>query len=95
MQNTLEQYGWVMGVTYLIIAFTKPYMSDATKKYIPVISILIAWILNVAVASEKDIAVALFEWIVMGLANGKINDMSKKPSSSTTTNEIWYIPTNK
>lgn len=83
MEAILLQYGWVMWLAYLIINFVKPYMSDKVKKYIPIIAIVLAGALNMVADQTKEPLQALLEGFMMWLANGKINDITKKTTQVT------------
>ena len=52
MENLLLEAGVIMGLTYYILNLVKPAIPEQAKPYIPLISAVLAGVLNMAVKQD-------------------------------------------
>lgn len=91
MENLLLEAGGVMGLTYYILNLVKPAIPEQAKPYIPLISAVLAGVLNMAV-KQDHLLESFFAWVLMGLSTSKGHDIQKSISKPldpyTKENEI-------
>lgn len=100
METLIAQYGWVIGVTKIIVDLIKPIIPEQAKKYLPLLSIVIAWVSNILMKWwQGDMINDMIEWILLWLSTSKTHDILKSNQKDFTTNtvpnEIWYIVEDK
>lgn len=86
MENLLIEAGGVMGLTYYLLNFFKPLLPEQAKPYIPLISALLAGLLNMAVKQEKLLE-SFLAGVLMGLSTSKGHDIQKSIAKPLSTFE--------
>lgn len=95
MENLLLEAGGVMGLTYYLLNLMKPIIPEGAKPYIPLLSALLAGLLNMAIKQENFLE-NFFSGVLMGLSTSKGHDIQRdlstppakqKPAKKDTKNE--------
>lgn len=82
MENLLIEAGGIMGLTYYILNLVKPAIPEQAKPFIPLISAVLAGLLNMAVKQE-NLRESFFAGVLMGLSTSKGHDIQKEIKNQT------------
>lgn len=80
MENLLLEAGGVMGLTYYLLNLIKPIIPEKAKPYIPLLSALLAGLLNMAIKQENFLE-NFFSGVLMGLSTSKGHDIQRDLST--------------
>ena len=69
-----------MGLTYYILNLIKPIIPEKAKPYIPLLSALLAGLLNMAIKQENFLE-NFFSGVLMGLSTSKGHDIQRDLST--------------
>lgn len=83
MEAIILQAWGIMGVTYYLIDLIKPFLPEEAKKFIPLLSALIAGLLN-AVLTQENHAQNFLAGVLMGLSTSKGYDLKTDLSKPLT-----------
>lgn len=76
MEQVILQSWGIMGATYYLIDFIKPFLPEEAKKFLPLLSAVIAGVWN-AVIAEENHAQQFLAGVLMGLSTSKGHDLKK------------------